>query len=244
MIDVQRVSHSFEDLRVLQEITFSVARGEFVSFLGPSGCGKSTLLKILGGLIKPSFGEVHIDGHVVNGSLRRGNMGFVFQRPVLLPWRTVRQNVELPLELLDHQTVGQRSPSEVLRDLGIAEFENAMPKELSGGMQHRVALARALVFQPEILLMDEPFTGLDELLRERLDIEVLRLTEQLRQTVILVTHSVPEAVLLSDRVIVLSKRPARIRAIIPVDLGRPRDQERRSPRHLELIEQIRGILRS
>lgn len=268
MIHIQRVSHSFGDLQVLDAISLSVARGEFVSLLGPSGCGKSTLLKIIGGLLRPSFGEVHVEGNRSNGALRRNNIGFVFQRPVLLPWRTVRENVELPSELQNHCLLSQRfagkikqfispslefpnnqekdlrSPSDILREVGLGDFEDAMPQELSGGMQHRVALARALVSQPEILLLDEPFTGLDELLRERLDLEVLRLTEQLRQTVILVTHSVPEAVLLSDRVIVLSERPAQIRAIVVVDLDRPRDQVHRSPRHLELIEQIRGILRS
>lgn len=242
MIEIQHVSHAYGRLPVLSDVTFSVAPGEFVSVLGPSGCGKTTLLKIVSGLVSPASGTVSLHGDPVSGPRPAGSLGFVFQRPALLPWRTARQNVALPLELHRNHANQARDPVEVLRMLGLEGFEDTRPHELSGGMQHRVALARALVFSPPVLLMDEPFSALDELLRERLDTEVLELTERLNQTVLFVTHSVSEAVLLSDRIVVLSERPAQVHAIVGVDLPRPRERERRSVAHLQLIEEVRAIL--
>lgn len=244
MIEVNRVSHGYGDLQVLAGITFSVERGEIVAVVGPSGCGKTTLLKIAGGLLHPSSGEVRVNGQDAQTARKRGTFGFVFQRPVLLPWRTVRRNVELPIEILKPVAGPHRSVHDLLREVGLGGFDDSLPAKLSGGMQHRVALARALVCRPDVLLMDEPFTGLDELLRERLDVEVLALTERLGQTLVLATHDVAEAVLLADRVLVLSDRPTQIRKVISVDLGRPRERARRSPRHLELIEELRTILRT
>lgn len=242
MIDIRHVSKSYGQVQALADINLSVAKGEFVSVIGPSGSGKTTLLKIVGGLLKPSSGEVLVHSHPPDTVRRRGEFGFVFQKPVLLPWRTLRENVELPLELLRDSKFSSQGAGEILAELGLKDFENALPRQLSGGMQQRCALARALVFRPDVLLMDEPFAALDELLRERLDVELVELTERLNQTVLHVTHHIVEAALLSHRIAVLSERPGRIKEIIPVDLGRPRDRERGSDRHLRLVKKIREIL--
>ncbi|GEL21104.1 ABC transporter ATP-binding protein [Pseudonocardia sulfidoxydans NBRC 16205] len=206
----------------LQGIDLSVRRGEFVSVVGPSGCGKTTLLKILAGLVGRSEGEVEIAGTDVRGPLPQ--IGMVFQAATLLPWRTVRQNVLVPVEVqgLDKEKFGRRA-DELLEMVGLAEFANSYPYELSGGMQQRAGICRALVHDPAVLLMDEPFGALDAMTREYMNVELLRIWQQSGKTIVLVTHSIPEAVFLSDRVVVLSARPGRIAEVIDVELDRPRE---------------------
>lgn len=229
VLEIRDVSATFYDgasgeLQALTEINITVARGEFVCLIGPSGCGKSTLLRIVAGLLAPSEGEVRLMGERIQAPGRR--VGLVFQQPTLLPWRTVEENVALPLSLDD------RSPAEIqqrvralLEMVGLTGFEREYPKHLSGGMAQRAAIARALAQNPEILLLDEPFGSLDALTRERLAAELLRIWEHHRRTVLMVTHSVEEAALLADRVVVLSPRPGRIVEIVEVPLPRPRDPD-------------------
>ncbi|AEA26354.1 ABC transporter ATP-binding protein [Pseudonocardia benzenivorans] len=206
----------------LQGIDLSVRRGEFVSVVGPSGCGKTTMLKILAGLVSRTAGDVQIAGNDVNGPLPE--IGMVFQAATLLPWRTVRQNVLVPVEVqgLDKEKYGARA-DELLEMVGLGEFADSYPYELSGGMQQRAGICRALVHDPAVLLMDEPFGALDAMTREYMNVELLRIWQQSGKTVVLVTHSIPEAVFLSDRVVVLSARPGRIAEIVDVELDRPRD---------------------
>jgi len=220
-IDVQNIKHSFNSLNVLNDISLRIKEGEFVSVIGPSGCGKTTLLKILGGLLPPSHGNITIKDSSLDIAIKRRDFGFVFQNPVLLPWRTVLQNIELPLEIIGDQTPFAES-EKLLELLGLKGFGKYYPKALSGGMKQRVAIARALVFNPDILLMDEPFGALDELTRERLNLELLKIWEQTHKTIIFITHSISEAVFLSNRVIVLSERPAKIDEIKEIDLPFPR----------------------
>ncbi|MBM3253445.1 MAG: ABC transporter ATP-binding protein [Candidatus Omnitrophica bacterium] len=213
-------------IEALCDINLSVRDNEFVSILGPSGCGKTTLLKVIGGLINPSNGKVQIKGKSVEVIRKNREIGFVFQNPALLPWRTVWGNVYLPLEIIG---INPSSRGEIdnrimkmLELVGLSGFKDNHPHELSGGMQQRVAIARALIFNPSILLMDEPFGALDEITRDRLNLELLRVWENMKHTVIFVTHSIREAVLLSDRIVVLSKRPGKIVSILEVNLPRPR----------------------
>ncbi len=208
-------------LEVLGGLTFEVAEGEFVCVVGPSGCGKTTLLRLLAGLERPTAGRVRLDGVEVDRPRR--TVGFVFQEPTLMGWRTVEENVSLPLEVAG---VPKREALERSRELlglvGLSGFETAYPAELSGGMAQRVALARALVHGPRLLLMDEPFGALDALTRERMAQELLRIWQARRKTVVMVTHSVAEAVFLADRVLVLTPRPATVTAEVRIDLPRPR----------------------
>jgi NitT/TauT family transport system ATP-binding protein len=208
----------------LKDINCQVAGGEFVTIVGPSGCGKSTLLKILAGTLRRTSGSVTLRGELVDGPSR--NVGVVFQSPVLLPWRTVLQNVILPIEIQkqDPATFKARG-MEYLKLVGLEGFEGKYPNELSGGMQQRVGICRALVHEPALLLMDEPFGALDALTREHMNLELLRIWSEHRKTVMLVTHSIPEAVFLADTIIVMSPRPGRIAEIIPVALPRPRTLE-------------------
>jgi NitT/TauT family transport system ATP-binding protein len=208
----------------LAEASLSVLPNQFVCLIGPSGCGKSTLLRILGGLLKPSHGRVLLAGEPLNGPQRR--IGFVFQHANLMPWRSTLRNVSLPLEVqgLARQEADQRA-MEMLKLVGLAEFAEALPRDLSGGMRQRVALARALVYDPDVLLLDEPFGALDALTRERMNWELLKLWEARRKTVVMVTHSIQEAIFLSDRVLVMSQRPGRIQREVEINLGRPRDMD-------------------
>jgi NitT/TauT family transport system ATP-binding protein len=244
MIEVDNLSHRFADLPAVGTISFTVEDGEFLSIVGPSGCGKTTLLRIIAGLLAPTAGSVRIGGEPPEALVARGGMGFVSQKPALLPWRTSLGNVALPLEILDGRMQSQQDPVKLLEGLGLGPFLKSFPRELSGGMEQRVALARALVFDPSILLMDEPFSALDEISRERLDADLLQLSETRGRTIVFITHSVTEAVLLSDRIVVLTERPARIREIVDVDLPRPRQVGRRSDQHLHLIERVRQLLLS
>lgn len=211
-----------EPTTALQDIDFQVRRGEFISVVGPSGCGKTTLLKILAGLIPYSEGEVRVSGRDVNGPMPE--IGMVFQDATLLPWRTILQNVMVPVEVqgLDRE-VHRAQARKLLEMVGLDGFEEKYPSELSGGMQQRAGICRALVHDPAVLLMDEPFGALDAMTREYMNVELLRIWRQSGQTIVLVTHSIPEAVFLSDRVIVLTPRPGQIAEIIDIDLERPRD---------------------
>jgi NitT/TauT family transport system ATP-binding protein len=215
--------------QALDGISLDVHEDEFVTLVGRSGCGKSTLLRIVAGLLKPTAGHVEIDGVAVTGPRR--DVSFVFQRPALLPWRSVIENVLLPVEILglDKQEYGRRA-HDLLELVGLEGFARSSPWELSGGMQQRVALCRALVANPRILLMDEPFAALDALTREDLSLELQRIWTEHRKTILFVTHSIEEAVLLADRVAVMSPRPGRVVKIVGVDLPRPRSlgESRRS----------------
>jgi NitT/TauT family transport system ATP-binding protein len=225
----------------LEGIDLDVRANEFVSLLGPSGCGKTTLLRIIGGLVTPSAGDVTIDGEPVPDALRARKFGFVFQDATLLPWRTVADNAALLLDV-----TGQRdrrgAVSSLLETVGLEGFERHYPAQLSGGMRQRVALARALALSPEILLMDEPFAALDAITRDRMAEELLRIWDGAR-SVVFVTHSIPEAVLLSDRVVVMSARPGRIAADVTIDLPRPRDGDvRTSTEYMDYQQELRGYI--
>ncbi len=228
----------------LQEIDLEVARGEFISLIGPSGCGKSTLLRIIGDLVEPTSGEILVNGKTPHRARLDRDYGIVFQAAVLYDWRTVARNIALPLELMrfDRSTRAGRV-RELMHLVELEGFEKHYPWQLSGGMQQRVSIARALSFFPELLLMDEPFGALDEMTRERLNIELLRIWAELGSTVIFVTHSISEAVFLSTRVVVMSARPGRITAVVPIDLERPRTAEtREEPRFFELVTEVREAL--
>jgi len=226
----------------LDDVTFSVGAGEFLTVVGPSGCGKSTLLRLVGGLIACTRGEVLRDGSPVAGPSRE--VGIVFQHPTLLPWRTVWQNVLLPLEVAGPPTEADARRARALLDTaGLGGFERMYPHELSGGMQQRVAICRALVARPHVLLMDEPFGALDAMTREQMNIELLRIWREYRTTVLFVTHSIPEAVFLSERVLVLTPRPGRVARLLEVDLPRPRTLGMMaSPRFAELTGAVRASL--
>ena len=211
-------------LEAIREARLDVASGEFVSLLGPSGCGKSTLLMIVAGLLAPSRGTVRVDGVAVEGP--RPDVGIVFQSPVLLPWRSVLGNVLLPVEMLHLRRADYEDRArELLTMAGVADFAGVLPHELSGGMKQRVSICRALVHNPRLLLMDEPFSALDAITRDQMGLELLRLWERHKKTVIFVTHSIREAVFLSDRVLVMTPRPATIGVETEVKLPRPRTMD-------------------
>ena len=233
-----------ERTRALDPIDLEIPKGAFVSLIGPSGCGKSTLLRLIGDLTQPSAGTIEVNGKTAPRARLDRDYGMVFQSPVLFDWRTVERNVELPLEM---STIDRKARSERARAmLALVEltgFERRYPWQLSGGMQQRVAIARALSFEPAILLMDEPFGALDEMTRERLNAELLRIWEASGSTVVFVTHSIAEAVFLSTRVVVMSPRPGRVSRVIPVDLPQPRTQAtREDPRFFELATEVREAL--
>jgi len=209
------------ELKALKEITFRIFAGEFASLVGPSGCGKTTLLRIMGGLLQPEKGVVRIDGQGLTHP--RQEIGLVFQSPTLMPWRTVLKNVTLPLEVQGKNGDENRERAmDLLGLVGLLGFENLYPHELSGGMQQRVAIARALAYDPSILLMDEPFGSLDAITRSQMNLELLRIWRATGKTIVMVTHNIQEAILLADRVLIMSARPGHIQATVPVDLPRPR----------------------
>ena len=232
-------------VEALSDIHLEIGRGEFVSLIGPSGCGKSTLLRLIGDLTEASGGSVQVNGKTARQARLDRDYGMVFQSPVLFDWRTVEDNVRLPLELFGHDRASQVARAAEMLDLvGLTEFARRHPYELSGGMQQRVAIARALAFSPSLLLMDEPFGALDEMTRERMNSEVLSIWERTGITVVFVTHSIPEAVFLSSRVAVMSARPGRVTRLVDVDLPRPRELEtRESARYFSLITEVREALR-
>ena len=241
--------HRGRPLEALRRLDLRVGWGEFVSVIGPSGCGKSTLLRIVGGLLEPTAGRIHIDGRSPRDAQKTKDIGLVSQDPSLLPWRTVLGNVTLPLEVnrIDRRRP-RFQPQELLELVGLSAFADYHPHQLSGGMQQRVAIARALVFQPSLLLMDEPFGALDEITRSAMRYELLRIWQSARsdrpRTVLFVTHSISEAIALSDRVVVLTPRPGQTRAVIDIELPRPRDESiERSTQFLDYAQQLRKLLK-
>jgi NitT/TauT family transport system ATP-binding protein len=243
---VRGISKSFANenggLQVLESVSFSVYAGQFVCILGPSGCGKTTLLRILAGLLKPTSGEVHYQNQLLDGPRRE--FGFVFQKANLMPWRTVLSNILLPLEV--HGAPGEaalRQAEAMVELVGLSGFENSLPRDLSGGMAQRVALGRALVHDPEVLLLDEPFGALDALTREIMSAELLRIWQVRQKTAILVTHSISEAILMADRVLVLSPRPGSLRLDLAISLPRPRHQDMRyTPEFGALARRLRAAI--
>jgi NitT/TauT family transport system ATP-binding protein len=229
----------------LQEINLDVQPGEFISLIGPSGCGKSTLLRLVGDLIYPSTGVVQVNGKPAHTARIDQDYGMVFQAPVLYEWRTVSKNVQLPLELMGfRRTERQQRAQEMLSLVELTGFERHYPWQLSGGMQQRVSIARALAFKPALLLMDEPFGALDEMTRERMNMELHNIWRRTKTTILFVTHSILEAVFMSTRVIVMSARPGRITRQITIDLPVPRIFEtREDPRFFELATEVRESLR-
>lgn len=228
--------HQSADLPVLDQVSFAVPTGSFVSIVGPSGCGKSTLLKIILGVTAPSSGEILFNGERVQGP--QPSIGMVFQSPALLAWRSVIGNVLLPVEIRRYaQPFYRERARELLAMVGLQDFSTYYPRQLSGGMQQRVAICRALITDPPLLLFDEPFGALDDLTRDQLNQEVLKIWNRTGKTIVLVTHNIGEAVYMSDRVVVMSPRPAKVAAIVPVDLPRPRQPE---VRHTSaFVERIR-----
>ncbi len=228
-------------VQALQQLSFEVSAGEFVSVLGPSGCGKSTLLKLASGLLKPSAGRIELSGRAVVGP--RPDVGIVFQQATLLPWKNVLDNVLVPVRAMRGDVTAARERArELLRTVKLDAFANHYPHELSGGMQQRVAIARALVHDPALLLMDEPFAALDAMTRESMMAELQRIWATTGKSVLFITHSIPEAVFLSDRVVVMSPRPGRVLQTLNIDLPRARTIETMaSPRFAELTNDLRQV---
>jgi len=246
VVELRDVSKVFEQGQTvaLQGIDLAIEAGEFISLIGPSGCGKSTLLRTIGDLVQPTSGTIVVNGKSAQRARRDRDYGIVFQDPVLYDWRTVAKNIALPLEMLGWNRARRaRRVEEMLELVELGGFEGHHPWQLSGGMQQRVSIARALSFSPALLLMDEPFGALDEMTRERLNIELLRIWQETSSTIVFVTHSISEAVFLSTRVVVMSARPGRIADLIDVDLPQPRTAEtREEARYFELVTAVREAL--
>ncbi len=249
LIEVSGVSKVFNvgktEAVALQGADLSIDDGEFVSLIGPSGCGKTTLMRLIADLLEPTSGEIRVAGKTPRQAREDREYGYVFQSPVLYDWRSVLANVMLPLEIMGYPRAERRQRAEeMLRLVGLESFHRQYPWQLSGGMQQRVSIARALAFDPKLLLMDEPFGALDEITREAMNFELLRLWRQTGKTVVFVTHSIPEAVFLSTKIVVMSSRPGRIVEVIDVDLPQPRSVEtRESAKFFELTTRVREGLR-
>lgn len=243
-ITMRYTTQARRQIVALEELSAVVHRDEFVAIVGPSGCGKSTLLKIAARVIDGTEGEVRLEGQPLKRPTSR--IGMVFQQPILLPWRTVLDNVLFPIDMMGRSVRDSESVARSLLELvGLAGFDGAMPGELSGGMQQRVAICRALVYDPSVLLMDEPFAALDALTREELGMELLRIWNERRKTILFVTHSIPEAILLADRVFVMTARPGRIAANISIELPRPRHLDMVSTHeYARYAEEIRNLIAS
>jgi len=249
VVEIRGVDKTFATasggVAALQGIDLTIRAGEFVSLIGPSGCGKSTLLRIIGDLTLPSAGDVLVNGKPSHRARLDRDYGMVFQAPVLMDWRTVSRNVELPLEVMRYAKADRQARSKRLLELvELEEFGDRYPWQLSGGMQQRVAIARAFAFDPALILMDEPFGALDEMTRERMNLELMRIWRETETTIVFVTHSIPEAVFLSTRVVVMSPRPGRVNRVVEVDLPQPRTFETREERrYFELVTEVREALR-
>jgi NitT/TauT family transport system ATP-binding protein len=248
-ISIDRVSMVFsgrgDPVVALDGIDMQVPAGQFTSIIGPSGCGKSTLLRLIADVLQPTAGAIRLGGDSPGVARCEKSLGFVFQAPTLLPWRTVRQNIELPLDVVGRRNRRRsvRTTEELIDLVGLKGFESALPHHLSGGMQQRAAIARALILTPEVLLLDEPFGALDEITRQRMNLELLRIWSESGTTAVLVTHSIAEAVFMSERVYVMSPRPGRITTVIDVPLDRPRriDMMRSTP-FFECVNRVRDGL--
>ncbi len=237
------LSRDGSEVLALDRLDLTVSRGEFLAIVGPSGCGKSTALRLLAGLDEPTLGRISVNGFSV--AEQRDLVGIVFQKPTLLEWLTIENNVLLPLRVRNGRVSrdDRKAAAALLETVGLGQFANKSPSELSGGMQQRAAICRALVQDPDILLMDEPFGALDALTREEMCLELLRIWTDRRKTIVFVTHSIPEAVLLADRVIVMSPRPGRISDVVAVDLARPRTLETMGePGFTALTQRIRSVI--
>ena len=241
LIEIEKITKVFRsldgaDVLALEEVSLEIGLSNFVSIVGPSGCGKSTLLRLVAGLSETTEGRVMIDGNEVKEPRR--DIGMVFQAPTLLPWANILKNVLFPLKILHRITAdSEYKARELLKLVGLEEFENKMPSELSGGMQQRAAICRALITEPKILLMDEPFGALDALTREEMSLELQRIWTERPTTIVFVTHSVPEAVLLSDKVCVMSDRPGSVKEIIEIPLPRPRSYSQEKEHEFQVISQ-------
>jgi NitT/TauT family transport system ATP-binding protein len=244
-ISVSNVSKSFGSstgsVLALDRVSCSIEKGSFVSVVGPSGCGKTTLLRLVAGLMHATQGTVSMDGQAITGTRR--DVGVVFQSSILLPWRTVLENVLLPAEILGlEMRAARQRAQDLLRLVKLEGFEDKMPRQLSGGMQQRASIARALLHDPKVLLMDEPFGALDAMTREQMNLELQRIWMESGKTVILITHSIPEAILLGDRVFVMTPRPGNLTRVIDVELPRPRSMTAMgSPEFVRVSEQVREI---
>jgi NitT/TauT family transport system ATP-binding protein len=249
-VDVADVSLTFETadgkVEALSHVDLQIAEGEFVSFIGPSGCGKTTLLRLIADLEQPTAGTLQVNGLSAGDARLKRAYGYVFQAPALYPWRTIEKNVMLPLEVMGYSESEQRARVQrYLALVNLAGFERKYPWQLSGGMQQRASIARALSFEPALLLMDEPFGALDEIVRDHLNEQLLRLWDQTKKTVVFVTHSIPEAVFLSTKIVVMSPRPGRIIDIINCDFPRDRTLEfRETPEFIKIAQRVRSGLRS
>ena len=234
--------NSGNDVKALTGVNLDIYKGEFISLLGPSGCGKTTLLRMVADLLEPTEGTVRISGMTPREIRLQRKFGFVFQSAVLFDWRTIEQNIELPLETMGFRKKERRARSkEMLEMVGLSAFAKHFPGQLSGGMQQRVNIARALSIEPEILLMDEPFSALDEFTKEKLHEDLLRIWRKTNKTVLFVTHNIQEAVLLSDRVCVLSPHPGRLSAVVDINLPRPRNLDmKESSEFNELVKKVRN----
>lgn len=242
-ISLKNIGMEYQNgVTALTNVSIDIKKGEFVSLLGPSGCGKTTLLRIIADLLKPTSGEVTVGGETPTEARLKRKYGIVFQSPVLYDWRTVKKNVMLPLEILKVPKADREERAmQMLELVGLTDFADRYPKQLSGGMQQRVGIARALAIQPEILLMDEPFSALDEFTREKLHEDLLRIWRKTDKTIVFVTHNIAESVFLSDRVCVLSPHPGRLSALIDIDLPRPRTAEiKNTIEFTDYVAKIRG----
>ncbi|MGN1114160.1 MAG: ABC transporter ATP-binding protein [Oscillospiraceae bacterium] len=231
-----------QDVTALTNVSIDIQRGEFISLVGPSGCGKTTLLRIIADLLHPTSGEILIGGETPKEARLKQRYGIVFQGAVLYDWRTVKKNVMLPMEIMHiKKEERERRAMKMLELVGLTDFANHYPRQLSGGMQQRVGIARALAIKPEILLMDEPFSALDEFTREKLHDDLLRIWRKTNKTVVFVTHNISEAVYLSDRICVLSPHPGRLSAVVDVDLPRPRCPELKNTKEFtDLVAKVRN----
>ena len=230
------------DVTALTSVTLDIKKGEFISLLGPSGCGKTTLLRIIADLLTPTQGTITVGGESPHAARLKQRYGIVFQSPTLYDWRTVKKNIMLPLEIM-HVPKAERSEraDKMLELVGLSDFANHYPNQLSGGMQQRVGIARALAIRPEILLMDEPFSALDEFTREKLHVDLLKIWRKTNKTIVFVTHNIQESVFLSDRVCVLSPHPGRLSAVVDITLPRPRTMEmKNTPEFTELVSKVRN----
>ena len=250
VVDARGVSLKFQtddgEIEALANVNLAVAAGEFVSFIGPSGCGKTTLLRVIADLEQPTDGTLMVNGVPPHEARLKRQYGYVFQAPALYPWRTVERNVTLPLEVMGvAKDERRRRAREQLELVNLAGFARKFPWQRSGGMQQRASIARALAFDPDLLLMDEPFGALDEIVRDKLNEQLLRLWDQTGKTVVFVTHSIPEAVFLSTRIVVMSPRPGRVVDVISCEFPRDRTLEiRETPEFLKIAQRVRAGLRA